>query len=131
VPRTEFAAVWVAAERRCHEQGAVGVTDWHAAGVAVNCEWLAAAVVGSRSGLTYPARSPVTRRTARAHEELIEAEFLAAETAREPDGQPGWAEAVRATLRWAWRCSDSPPLPGAHDQPARSRAGASSSASAS
>lgn len=129
VPRAEFGAVWAHAERMCDEQGRRGVTDWYAAGVAVTCEWLATAVVRTRAGRRYPARSPVTRRTARAYEELIEAEFLAAERASDVEGQPGWSEAVRATLHWAWRCSGPAPLP-AHGHSARSSTGSSRPASA-
>lgn len=112
VSRAEFGAVWAFAERLCDEQE--GLTDWYAAGVAVTCEWLATAVVRASTGRTYPARSPVTRRTARAYEELIEAEFVAAEKTTVDDprlaDQPGWTEAICATLRWAWRCSGPPPL---------------------
>ena len=54
------------------------------------------------------APSPATRRQVRAYEELIEAEYLAAEQldVRRPDlveHRPGWCEGIRATLRWAWR----------------------------
>jgi hypothetical protein len=57
----------------------------------------------------------VTRRSVRAYEEVIEAEFLAAERLdqRRPDlvvARPGWCEAIRATLRWAWRHDWPPPL---------------------
>jgi hypothetical protein len=46
---------------------------------------------------------------------LIEAETLAAErwVARNPQGiagQPGWLEAILATLTWAWRGTEPPPL---------------------
>jgi hypothetical protein len=46
--------------------------------------------------------------TGRTHEELIEAEYLAAEQldVRRPDlveHRPGWCEGIRATPRWAWR----------------------------
>jgi hypothetical protein len=85
------------------------------AGLLVTCGWLAAAVVRPEVGRRFVARSPVTGRTASAYEELIEAEYLAAEQlhVRCPDllvDRPGWCEGVRATLRWAWRRSDPPPL---------------------
>jgi hypothetical protein len=117
VPLAEFGAVWAAAERRCVELGQRGVReDWYPAGVAVTCAWLAAAVVRPTVGRPFLARSPVTRRTESAYEELIEAEYLAAEQmdVRCPDllvDRPGWCEGVRATLRWAWRRSGPPPLP--------------------
>jgi len=115
VPRAEFVAVWAAAELLDAEQGARGVSDWYAGGVVVTCRWMAAAVVRPPSGSRRLARSPVSRRTTVAHEELIEAEFLAAELldVRRPDllvARQGWCEAVRATLRWAWRHDGAPPL---------------------
>ena len=115
VPRAEFAAVWAAGERLNREQGERGEGDWYAAGVAVTCRWLAGAVVQTQMGRRYLAYSPVTDRNVRAYEELIEAEFLAAEglDLRRPGlvvSQPGWCEAVRATLRWAWRRDGPPPL---------------------
>ena len=117
VPRTEFAAVWAAAERRCAELGQQGATDdWYQAGVAVTCAWLATATVRTQTGHAFPARSPVTGSTALAYEERIEAEYLAAEQldVRRPDlaaSRPGWCEGIRATLRWAWRHSGPAPLP--------------------
>lgn len=116
VPRAEFAALWAAAERRSGEQAAHGVTDWYAAGVVVTCRWMAAAVVHPTTGPRRLARSPVSRRTTVAYEELIETEFLAAELldVRRPDlleSRPGWCEAIRATLRWAWRRDGPAPLP--------------------
>jgi hypothetical protein len=115
VPRAEFAAVWAAAERLSREQGERGLTHWYAGGVAVTCRWLAGAVVQTQMGRRYLAYSPVTDRSVRAYEELIEAEFLAAECLdlRRPDlveSRPGWCEAVRSTLRWAWRHDGPPPL---------------------
>jgi len=115
VPREEFARVWAAAHALDAEQGARGVADWYTAGVAVTCSWLAGAIVRTSSGRRFVARSPVTRRTATAYEELIEAEYLAAELldVRQPrlvESRPGWCEGIRATLRWAWRRNGPPPL---------------------
>lgn len=115
VPRSEFAAIWRAAERHAREQADRGITDWYAGGVAITCRWLSAAVVESRTGRQQPAFSPVTNRSGRAYEELIDAEYLAAEQldVRRPDlvaARPGWCEAIRATLRWAWRHAGPPPI---------------------
>ena len=110
VPRVEFVGVWIAAERRVSH-------DWYALGVAMTCRWLATAIVRAFDGRWLPARAPVTDRTGRAYEELIEAEYLAAERLdlRRPRPlwlveMPGWIEGVCATLRWAWRRTGSPPL---------------------
>jgi hypothetical protein len=116
VSRAEFAAVWRAAERQSREQGDLGVTDWYSAGVALTCRWLAGAVTTTQTGRQMPAFAPVSSRSARAYEELIETEYLAAEQLDmlRPDlvaARRGWCEAVRATLRWAWRHEGPPPLP--------------------
>lgn len=114
VSRGEFAAVWAEAERRDAEHGGVGITDWYSAGVVVTCRWLARAVVPF-NGRRMLARSPATGQRTSAYEELIEAEYLAAEelNLRQPDlleFRPGWVEAIRATLRWAWRHEAPPPF---------------------
>ena len=115
VPRDEFVAVWAAAERRNTEQTEQGVTDWYAGGVIATSRWMARAIVRPSSGPRRLARSPVSSRTELAYEELIEAEYLTAELldVRRPDlveSRPGWCEAVRATLRWAWRRSGPAPM---------------------
>lgn len=117
VPRAEFGALWIAAEQRCVEQATDGVTDWYAAGVAAACEWLADAVLRPATGAPHLAYSPATGRTARAYEELIDAECVAAErlAARQPRPatlarRPGWIEGILATLAWAWRHEGPVPL---------------------
>ncbi len=57
----------------------------------------------------------MTRTRASAYEELIEAEYLAAERFEElyphrAERSPGWGDGVRATLRWAWRSRGRPPI---------------------
>jgi hypothetical protein len=117
VPSVKFVELWVAVEKFCDAQSRRGVVDWYAAAVAVTYEWLAGAVVPSFDGRLVPAAAPVTGRSVRAYEELIEAEFLAAEALdqRRPRPRwllerPGWSEGICATLRWAWRGSGPPPL---------------------
>ena len=115
ISRTEFVAVWRAAVRRGEEQATHGVTDWYAGGVSLTCRWLAAAPIRSSCGRGSLPRSPATRQAVVAYEELIEAEYLAAELLeqRRPDlvrSRPGWCEAVRATLLWAWRGQGPPPI---------------------
>lgn len=116
VPRGEFVALWIAAELACDAQ--TGATSqWYSAGVAATCEWLATAPRIAEVGAYRPACSPATGRTARAHEELIETELLAAErlASREPRParlarRPGWIEGIVDTLRWAWLHDGAPPL---------------------
>jgi hypothetical protein len=118
VPRSEFVAVWAEADRLDAENARNGTGDWYVVGVLSTCTWVAGAtvVVNYPSGpQARPASAPITRHTARAHEELIEAEMLAAErmAIQHPDGidgRPGWLEAVVATLAWVWRGSGMPPL---------------------
>jgi hypothetical protein len=125
VPRSEFAAVWAEAERLCDEarRGGSGGA-WYALGVAVTCRWIAGASVVfnyPRGPKSRPADAPVTGRTARAHEELIEAETLAAERLAVKgssvfEDRPGWVEAIVATFAWVWRGSGVPPLDIRHAQ---------------
>lgn len=117
VPQAEFVALWTTAEELCDEQGRRGITDWYAGGVAATCEWLATAVLRPETGPRQDACSPATGRSARAYEELIEAECIAAERllARRPPPRtlvrrPGWIEGIAATLDWAWRHSGTAPL---------------------
>jgi hypothetical protein len=115
VPRDEFVAVWRAASARDHDDPARGGEGWYAAGVAATCRWLATAPSRLANGLADSTPAPATRRRSLAYEELIEAEFLAAERLDETRphlarSRPGWCEGIRATLRWAWRRQGPPPL---------------------
>ncbi|MFB9745478.1 hypothetical protein ACFFOU_30560 [Pseudonocardia sulfidoxydans] len=117
VPRGEFVALWVAAEELGSAQAGRGVTDWPLGGVVVTCRWVARAVTENGRGRRSPTRAPVTRRSVLAIEEELEAEYLASEKllARPfpsvlMTGQPGYVEAVSATLRWAWRGVGSAPV---------------------
>jgi hypothetical protein len=103
VPRDEFAAVWVAAERRNWEQGERVAGRVHPS----RRRDLPVAGRGDSeypTGRPVPAPAPVSNCPDRAFEELIEAEYQAADLleVRCPDllkSQPGWCEEVRATLR--------------------------------
>jgi len=111
VPRADFAAVWAAAERDVSH-------DWYALGVAQTCRWIAHSRGTTFNGRTPMAHGPVTERSRLAFEELIEAEYLAAEKLAAVEPRPtwlvkrlGWIEAVCATLRWAWARTGPAPLP--------------------
>ena len=117
VSRAEFAALWQTAERFHDEQVRRGVPDWYGSGVVETCRWLANAIVKPEVGPWRLAPSPVTKRIHVASDELIEAECRAAEqlAGRRPvpahlQRQPGWIEAVVATLNWAWRRHGRSPL---------------------
>jgi len=63
------------------------------------------------------AHSPATGRAARAYEELIEVECVAAErlAAGRPrpatlERRPGWIEGITATFAWAWQHQGAAPL---------------------
>jgi hypothetical protein len=75
VSRDEFVARW----RLVEHLGEADPADRYVAGVAATCRWLARAAVPSIPGGWQLARAPATRRSNLAHEELIEAELLAAE----------------------------------------------------
>ena len=102
VPRAEFGALWVAAERLNAEQTGRPDPDWYPAALPLPASGWLAPWFRTRRAVVTLAPSPVTRRRARAYEELIEAEYLAAEQldVRRPDlmqHQPGWCEGIRAT----------------------------------
>lgn len=115
VPMEEFTAVWRAASHRDHHDSARGGEGWYAAGVAATCRWLATAPSRLANGLADSTPAPATRRRSLAYEEVIEAEFLAAERLEQTHphlarSRPGWCEGIRATLRWAWRRDGPRPL---------------------
>lgn len=109
VPREEFLAVWGAASRQ--EAELASCDDWYLSAVVQTCRWMAAVPMRTALCGGLP-RSPVTLQGCRAREELIEAEWQAAQTedryAPLLAARPGWSEGVRATFRWAW-CRDGPP----------------------
>lgn len=107
VPRAEFAEVWRTAEQ-------FGGADGYAAGVAITCRWVACVMVVF-NGRRGPAYAPITRTSRRAHEELLEREYLAAEKelvriSRSGDPDRAFVDGVTATLRWAWKGLGRPPL---------------------
>jgi hypothetical protein len=111
VGRDDFVSLW----RLVEHLGEANPADWYVAGVRATCRWLACAAVPSIVGGWELARAPATRRSRLAHEELIEAERLAAEVQllRHPggiQGRPGWLEGIVATLQWAWAGTSAAPL---------------------
>lgn len=116
VPLEDFVTVWSTVEQLATKQAERRIVDWYTGGVLVTCQWIARAVVRPALGGPWRlARPPVSGHDERAYEELIEAEYLAAELldVRRPDlleSRPGWCEGIQATLRWAWRHSGPPPI---------------------
>ncbi|NMH77230.1 GntR family transcriptional regulator [Pseudonocardia xinjiangensis] len=103
VPKAEFVAVWRAAEQHSAEEAERRRTDWYAVGVLLTCRWLTGAIVPSYDGRRRMPLSPVAYRESITYEELIEAEYLAAQRIEQRDcgiatAQPGWPDAIRATL---------------------------------
>ena len=120
---TSTVSYVLSGKRTISEQTRQRVTDWYTGGVVVTCRWVATAIVRPAAGPWRPARSPVTGRSNQAYEELIEAEYLAAEVLamRRPvpawlAERPGWIEAILATLDWCWRGSKHPPMELRHDR---------------
>lgn len=113
----DFSEVWAASEDQVAARGRVGVTDWHAGGIAITCRWVAGAVTEFRGRRRSPL-SPVTQRWVAAFEETIEAEYLAALLlSSRPDAalvseRPGYVNAVIETLAWCWRREGPPPIAG-------------------
>ncbi|SFW50336.1 hypothetical protein [Amycolatopsis australiensis] len=113
VPVVEFARLWLAAEQALDREP----TNWTFFGVAQTCRWLAGATVRRVGQAPRLADAPITRRFGVAHDETIEAEFLAAEKLlwRRPvpawlAERPGWLPAIVATLAWARGRSGTPPI---------------------
>lgn len=106
VSRADFATLWRAAEL-------LGKSDSYAAGVAITCRWIACATVVF-NGRPGPSYAPITRTRQRAHEELLEREYLAAEKqciwVAGTESRRPIIEGAAATLRWAWKGRGQPPL---------------------
>lgn len=114
IRRDDFAAVWLTAVELDRANLADG-TAWYIGGVAATCQWLSCATYTPPWGRPRPARAPVSGTRRAAFEELIEQEYQAAERLAESRPElvaqrPGWCEAVRATMRWAWRREGPAPL---------------------
>jgi hypothetical protein len=113
---SEFARLWLTAERRGDALSAEGRGDWYLVGVQVTCQWLACAITTFNlpSGpVRERAYAPITRTREKAYEELVEQETQAAERAVARGGlpgRPGFAEGALATFAWAWRRSGVPPI---------------------
>jgi hypothetical protein len=113
VSRTEFGAVWTAAEGQADKDE----SSWYLAGVCLTCRWVARMLIPPSTMPGHPAFAPVTGTMHAAYAELVEAECLAAElllTRRPVPGwlqeKPGWAEGVEATFAWMWRRTGPPPV---------------------
>ena len=117
IPVREFARLWLAAERRDAAMESAGKPeDGYLRGVCATCEWMAGVIirVDGADGRSVPVwrPSPVTGVQSKAYEELIAEETRVAEqlVADSLPGEPGFVDAVLATLAWAWRRSGVPPI---------------------
>ena len=112
----EFARLWLAVEQRADALEAAGrPEDSYLTGVQSTCRWLAGVIIsvsgpGGPTSIWSP--SPITGVQQKAYEELIAQETQAAENAVLGclPGQPGFVDGALATLAWAWRGSDVPPI---------------------
>jgi len=112
VPRDEFVAVWVLAERKA-EAGSI-----YALGVSTTCRWIAhAEVQWSELFGPEPAWPPVTPQQILADPDTIEAETMKAAVwyaldpeEREGHWDPGRLEGIAETFHWVWWECGFPPL---------------------
>ena len=106
VSRADFAALWAFAEdvgRR------LAGPDEYVVGVVRTCRWLARQPVWSSIFRRWEMpEAPLTGRHRSAMPETIDAEYLAAVTARPFERER--ARGVMATLEWTWHGSGRPPL---------------------
>jgi hypothetical protein len=107
VSRAEFGALWALAEQ-LGSRPASGDGEY-LVGVIWACRWLASQPVWSSIVHRWEIpRAPLTTRPHAAMPETIDAEYLAAVTAR--PFERNLARGVAATLDWAWHGSGRPPL---------------------
>ncbi|MCF7547427.1 hypothetical protein [Pseudonocardia sp. WMMC193] len=109
VSRDAFGQLWREVEAHAAAETARGASTPRTAGLVLTCRWLACSTTDV-NGRRLLAVRPVGRGSPLAYAELIEAEYVAAETAivRSPGSgrfaaKPGYVESVCAVLRWAWR----------------------------
>jgi hypothetical protein len=110
---SEFARLWLTAERRGDALHAECRGDWYLAGAQVTCQWLACAITTFNlpSGpVRERAYAPITRTREKAYEELVEQETQAAELTVARGGLPGRPGFAEGALAWAWRRSGVPPI---------------------
>jgi hypothetical protein len=106
VSRAEFGAVWALAQRLGSQPGP---DNDYLIGVLWTCRWLARQPAFSRViGRWEMPAAPLTRRRHSAMPETIDAEYMAAATARPFERER--ARGVMATLEWCWHGSGRPPL---------------------
>ena len=116
VHRDEFGQFWREVEAYAAAETARGASSSRTAGLVLTCRWVACSTT-EVNGRRFLAIRPVGFGDHVAHEELIEAEYVAAETAlvRGPEtgrfvNKPGYVESVCAVLRWVWRRNGPRPI---------------------
>ncbi|GEL26781.1 hypothetical protein PSU4_57350 [Pseudonocardia sulfidoxydans NBRC 16205] len=116
VSRAAFGQLWREVEAHADNETARGASTARTAGLVLSCRWIACATtkVNERR---FPAVRPIGQGAPLAIAELIEAEYLAAETAAAGGvgasrfaSKPGYVDSVCAVLRWVWRRNGPRPV---------------------
>mgnify|MGYP001125774120 CR=1 FL=1 len=116
VSRAVFSQLWREVEACAAAETAREASTPRTAGLVLSCRWIACSTT-EVNGRHFPAVRPIGRGAPIAYPELIEAEYVAAETAA-AGGQgaarfaskPDYVESVCAVLRWAWRRNGPRPV---------------------
>jgi hypothetical protein len=116
VSRAVFGEFWREVEAYAAAETARGASTTRTAGLVLTCRWVACSTT-EVNGRRFLAIRPVGFGDHVAYEELIEAEYVAAEMAlvRGPEtgrfvNKPGYVESVCTVLRWVWRRNGPRPI---------------------
>lgn len=116
VSREVFGEFWREVEAFAAAETARGASTSRTAGLVLTCRWVARSTTDV-NGRRFLAIRPIVSGDHLAYEELIEAEYIAAETALVRGSEtgrfankPGYVESVCAVLRWVWRRNGPRPV---------------------
>lgn len=118
VSRAAFGQLWREVESYAADETARGASTARTAGLVLSCRWIACGTT-EVNGRRFPAVRPIGQGAQLAFAELIEAEYLAAETAAAGGSgagrfasKPGYVDSVCVVLRWVWRRNGPRPVVG-------------------